>query len=274
MSVQRMEGAARAPRFSLIIPAYNEEAYLPRLLDSVDGARARYGGGGGGEGGGGGRGGADAVEVVVADNMSSDGTARVATERGCRVARVEKRAIAAARNGGARIARGAVFAFGDADARIHPETFNEIERALATGKVVGGATGVRLERWSLGLAVTWLVFLPLVWLTGLDTGVVFCRREDFEAVGGYNEGRLFAEDVEFLFALRRQGKRRRQRLVRLRRAKAIASTRKFDEHGEWHYFTDIFAKGIPALLAGRPAEELARKYWYDVRRGGRKVERE
>jgi glycosyltransferase involved in cell wall biosynthesis len=41
MSVQRMEGAARAPRFSLIIPAYNEEAYLPRLLDSVDGARAR-----------------------------------------------------------------------------------------------------------------------------------------------------------------------------------------------------------------------------------------
>ena len=32
-------------RFSLIVPAYNEEAYLPALLDSLDTARARYAGG-------------------------------------------------------------------------------------------------------------------------------------------------------------------------------------------------------------------------------------
>ena len=34
-----------APHFSLIIPAYNEEAYLPVLLDSVAAARACYTGG-------------------------------------------------------------------------------------------------------------------------------------------------------------------------------------------------------------------------------------
>jgi glycosyltransferase involved in cell wall biosynthesis len=75
-----------APRFSLIVPAHEEERYLPRLLDSVDRARAAY------------RGGPEAVEVVVADNASTDRTAEIARARGCRVARVEKRAIAAARS--------------------------------------------------------------------------------------------------------------------------------------------------------------------------------
>jgi len=48
------------PRISLVIPAYNEEKYLPRLLDSVDAARARFAGRGD-------------VEVIVADNVSTDG---------------------------------------------------------------------------------------------------------------------------------------------------------------------------------------------------------
>jgi len=32
-------------RFSIIIPAYNEEQYLPRLLDSIELARSAYFGG-------------------------------------------------------------------------------------------------------------------------------------------------------------------------------------------------------------------------------------
>ncbi len=100
------------PRFSLVIPAYNEEQYLPRLLDSIDIARDRY------------RQGRDAIEVIVANNASTDRTAEIATARGCSVVFVEKRAIAAARNGGARFARGEILAFIDADSAIHPETFN------------------------------------------------------------------------------------------------------------------------------------------------------
>ena len=69
------------PHISLIIPAYNEAELLPRLLDSVDTARAAYGG---------------TVEVIVADNASTDETAEIALQRGCRVARVEKRSIACA----------------------------------------------------------------------------------------------------------------------------------------------------------------------------------
>lgn len=241
------------PHLSLIVPAYNEQEYLPRLLDTVDVARERY------------QGGPEAIEVVVVDNLSTDRTDEAARARGCRVVRVERRVIAAARNGGARAARGEVLAFVDADSRIHPETFNAIDRALATGRVIGGATGVKLERLSLGIAVTYALMVAFVWITGLDAGVVFCRRDDFAVVGGYNEERLYAEDVEFLVQLRRLGKTRGQKLVRLSSVKAVASTRKFDKHGDWHYMTTIIAKVGPGLVMGRAPGDLERSYWYEDR---------
>lgn len=239
-----------APRFSVVVPAYNEERYLPRLIDSVDAARVAYGRGAG------------AVEVVVADNASTDGTARVAQERGCRVARVEKRVIAAARNGGAGAASGEILCFVDADARIHPRTFSAIDEALASGRVVGGATGVSLERWSAGIAAAYLMLVPLIWVTGIDTGLVFCRREDFEAVGGYDESLRIAEDVAFPFALRRLGRARGQKLVRLRPVKAIASMRKFDEHGDWHYLTLMPRVAAGWLLRRDTGRAFAERYWY------------
>lgn len=241
------------PRFSLVIPARNEEGYLPRLLDSVEVARRRYQRGPG------------AVEVIVADNVSTDRTASIARERGCRVVSVEKRVIGGVRNGGARAARGEFLAFVDADARVHPETFNAIERQLDSGKVVAGASGVRLERLSIGIAATLVLMLPLVWLTGMDTGVTFCRRKDFETIRGYREDILFAEDVQFLLDLRRLGRSQGQRLGRATTAKAIASTRKFDRYGEWHYFA-LMVRGLWGMLRLGSADGLAKEYWYSDRR--------
>lgn len=240
-------------RFSLVVPAYDEERYLPRLLDSVDAARAAYGGG------------PAEVEVVVADNASTDATAAVARARGCRVARVEKRAIAAARNGGAALAAGEVLCFVDADSRIHPATFDRIDAVLQP-HVVAGATGVRPERWSAGFAATWALFIPFVWLTRMDTGVVFCRRADFAAVGGYDERLLFGEDVDFLLRLRWLGRPRGQRLTRMSGAKAIASMRKFDEHGEWHYLTTMPKVGLGWLLRRETGRAFAERYWYRPKR--------
>jgi hypothetical protein len=146
--------------------------------------------------------------------------------------------------------------------RIHPETFDAIDTALARPDVVGGATGVTLERWSAGLALTFAMMLPMVWLTGMDTGVVFCRREDFEATGGYDERRRIAEDVSFLLALRRVGRKRGASLFRPRSVKAVASTRKFDTHGDWHYFTTMLALPWMLLLRRGAAERLIERYWY------------
>lgn len=241
---------APTPRISLVIPAFNEATYLPQLLDSVEAAQAAF------------RGGTDAIEVIVADNASTDATAEIARSRGCRVAPVAKRVIAAARNGGAALARGELIAFCDADMQIHPETFNAIEERMSAGKTVAGATGVAPDRWSLGLALTFAVFMPFVWLSRMDSGVVFCRREDFLAIGGYNELRSYAEDVQFLWDLRRIGKRRGEKLARLRSVKAIASTRKFDTYGDWHYFTQLPILAVKMFTKPDARTEFAEQYWY------------
>jgi len=242
------------PRLSLVIPAYNEERFLPRLLDSVEAAAQRYVHG------------PAAVQVIVANNASTDRTAELARARGCHVVPVAKRSIAAARNAGFAAARGAIVGFVDADMQIHPGTFDAIDKAVASDRIIGGATGCTLDRWSLGLAVTYALFIPMVWLTRFDTGVVFCRRRDFETTGGYDESLRVAEDVAFLFALRRVGRTQGKRLTRLRHVKAVASTRKFDEYGDWHYLTTIPRLAI-GLVVRRPAllEEIER-YWYEPRR--------
>lgn len=234
---------------SLVIPAHNETELLPRLLDTVDEACGRFVGG------------RDAIEVIVADNASTDGTGELATARGCVVVPVARRLIAAARNGGAQAAKGDILCFVDADMRIHPDTFNGVAAALDGGDIVAGATGVRMERWSLGIALTYATVVPLVILTGMDTGVVFCRRADFESIGGYDERRQFAEDVAFLWAMRRLGKPRGQRLIRLTDYKAITSMRKFDQYGDWHYFTKVLPLLVLAFL-WPPAGRKLSHYWY------------
>ena len=251
-----------ASRFSMVIPAFNEENYLTRLLDTVDRARERYVGA------------PDSIEVIVADNGSTDATARIAADRGCFVVSVEKRVIGAARNGGARVARGEILAFVDADTQIHPETFNEIDRVLGNARMIGGATGVRFERSSIGINLTFAMLVVvgnLVRLsigegptTNIDTGVVFCRRRDFEEVGGYSEELLFAEDARFLFDLRRLARRRRQHFANGMNARAIFSTRKFDRYGDWHYFP-LSLRIIWSTLQRDTLSAWARRYWYEER---------
>ncbi|HYT50326.1 MAG TPA: glycosyltransferase [Pyrinomonadaceae bacterium] len=238
-------------RFSVIIPAYNEEQYLPRLLESIEVARANYSGG------------PDQVEVIVADNDSTDATAEVAALHGARVVTVAKRRIAAARNGGARVARGEILCFIDADSAIHPQTFDEVDRAMKTGRYVWGVTGATMERKSLALFVTYWMFMPMVLVTGLDMGFSFCRREDFEAVGGYDESRLYAEDVLLPLALRRLGRTKGQRITRLPQVKALGCTRKFDQFGDWHYFWMLGHAFKSLLTRNWHDEELAERYWYN-----------
>ena len=241
------------PRISLIIPARNEGHLLPRLLDTVEVARNTY------------LRGPDAIEVIVADNVSTDNTVSIALARECRIASVEKRVIAAVRNGGAALAKAPILAFVDADARIHPETFNAIDDAMSSGRYVAGSSGVELERMSLGLAVTYAVLVGFVWLTGMDTGVTFYRKDAFKEIGGYRESMLFAEDIRILFDHRRWGRRHGMRLTRTRHAKAVFSMRKFDEYGDWHYVTRMMTLPFRWLVLRRSAERLIRQYWYDVR---------
>lgn len=244
------------PPLSLVIPAWNEAARLPALLQSVAVAEARWRER---------RGPSARVECIVADNASTDATAAVADAAGCRVVTVPERVIAAARNAGAAAATGEWLAFVDADSRVHPEVFVAIDAALNDPRVLGGASGVTLERWSAGIALTYACLLPMVWLTGIDTGVVFCRRADFEAVGGFDTRLRAAEDLDFWRRWRRLGRQRGQHSVRLRGVQTITSTRKFDQHGDWHWFWQMPTIAVTLLLGLPGAARRIQRYWYEGR---------
>ena len=248
---------------SVIIPAYNEERSLPRLLSDIAAAKTRY------------RRGADAIEVIVADNGSSDNTTTIAAAWGARVVTVTLRRIGAVRNGGAAASVGDILAFVDADTRIHPETFNAADDFFANDSKVVGATGILPERRSLGIDTTWLMLAVTTALLGYGiprtkyqsapTGVVCCRRADWAAVGGYSERLLFAEDARFLLDLKQLGRSRGQRAGWLKDVPAIFSARKFDEHGDWHYLF-LPLRFIGGLLWFPSLRAWAERYWYGEQR--------
>ncbi len=250
-------------RISLVIPAWNEAEFLPLLLDSVEVAWQRFVLG------------PDMVEVIVVDNGSTDGTRALAQERGCAVTAVAQRCIAAARNGGAGVAHGEILAFADADFRLHPETFNTIHGLMSTGRYVGGGTGLTMERWSPGIRATWLAVVPLLHALGLEGGVWFCRRDDFETVGGYDIALQAGEDLRLLRALRRHGRRSRprrrlaaQRTARelgLAEAVAIHSARKFDQHGDWHFLSLLPRLLFWAIVSRPRADAGVEQYFYSGR---------
>ena len=180
--------------------------------------------------------------------------------------REDRRVIAAVRNTGARYARGHVFVFVDADNIMHPDTFNAIDKSLSSGKVIAGASGVKMQRMSLAIAITYALMVPLIWLTRMDTGVVFCRRDDFEAIGGYNEDLLFAEDVRLLWDLMRLGWKQGRKLTRIRSVKATYSTRKFDKHGDWHWLGLVLRLAFGLVFSKSFMNNFARKYWYGNQR--------
>lgn len=252
---------------SVVVPAFNEARYLPRLLATLGEATRRY------------RRGTERVEVVVADNGSTDDTVAVAQSAGCAVVTVEPRVIAAVRNAGARTARGRVLAFVDADTQLHPETLNAVADYFADDADPAGVlavTGVVPERRATGIDATWVAFGPVAVLLGfgvptslsrcVPTGMVCCRRDDWLAVGGYDERLRFAEDVAFLVALKRLGRRRGQTVGWLRDVPAVFSTRKFDEHGDWHYAT-MPARLIAGLVWPRGLRRWVERYWYGQQRG-------
>ena len=188
---------------------------------------------------------------------------------------VEQRRIAVARNRGAAVARGEIMAFADADFRLHPHTFNWIDAVMADGHYIGGATGLTMERWSLGIRVTWYLVMPPLWLLSMDGGVWFCRRSDFIETGGFDESRPMGEDVVFLGRLKRLAAKRRprQRLATrfttgtlgLAPALVTNSSRKWDRHGDWHMIGDVLRASLYLLFARHKIDEYARRYWYEDR---------
>lgn len=234
-------------KFSVIIPAHNEELFLQGAVDSVKKAAKPFPG---------------EVELVVSLNRCSDGTEKVARDNGAVIAREERKNLAAVRNAGAKAARGEILLTLDADSRMSPGTFSEIASRLSSGKYIGGGALIFPDRWSLGLVATAFFLAPFIFRLdwNISAGLFWCRREDFWNIGGFNENLVSVEDLDFARRLKAYGKSRGKKYGTLWRNGITTSCRKMDRFGDWFFIRHPSAAF--RLLTGRDRAE-ADRYYYD-----------
>jgi glycosyltransferase involved in cell wall biosynthesis len=122
---------AALPPVTVIVPVFNGESTLPALLAALDAQTYPR----------------DRMQVLVADDASTDGTAQLLAAHAPRVqaVRLERNAGSyAARNAALAQARGAIVAFTDADCRPKPDWLLRGVRALQRqgGGLVAGAVAI------------------------------------------------------------------------------------------------------------------------------------
>jgi dolichyl-phosphate beta-glucosyltransferase len=144
------------PRWSVVIPAYNEALRLPPFLDTVV---AHFEGRG------------EPYEVVVVDDGSRDGTAQVIEARRYASVRIIRREINGGKGTAVRTgmlgARGAYRLFADADGATPIEELKRLEAPLVAGADVafgsralrdpGVSVVARRHRMLAGRVFNWLV---------------------------------------------------------------------------------------------------------------------
>ena len=137
--------------------------------------------------------------------------------------------------------------------------FIEILDKLNSG-AIGGGVLIKPERYSLGILLTMLCLLPIALWYRISGGLFFCRRSDFEAIGGFDESLSSVEDIDFAKRLSRLGKAQGKPFVVLFRASITSSCRKFDQFGDWYFLRN--PRLFLSLLKGKD-QEGANRVWYD-----------
>jgi len=229
---------------SFIIPAYNEEAMIGATIDALHKAGCDCG---------------QSYEIIVADDASTDRTEEVARHHNAAVVNVNKRQIAAVRNAGAAAATGDVLIFVDADTIVPPRTVELAMQAIGKGAVGGGAM-VRFEDdASLATRAITRCLMEMFRLLRSAAGCfIFCRRNDFHAIGGFDERYFASEEVWISRALRKRGK-----FVMVRHP-VTTSGRKIRMHGLGGLLWQMLRVTVRGFKGVQRREGL--ELWYDGRR--------
>ncbi len=249
----------QSPVYAIIIPAYNEAQELPATLVAVRRAMA----------------GQDLPgECIVVDNHSSDDTSAVAKAGGAdRVVYEPVNQIARARNAGAAVTTANYLVFVDADTRIEAALLSRALELLQSKACVGGGAEVRFEdtpglvgRFAIGL------WKRISLLTRTAAGsFFFCRRDAFQAVGGFDEKLYAAEEVLLSRHLRKCGRKRGQAFVIITDPPVTTSARKL----RWYSNAQligwiVFMMLMPFAVRSR---RLCR-FWYQRPGSGNRQDRQ
>ena len=228
---------------SFIIPAYNEERLLGRTLEAIQEAAK----------------GIDGVyELIVVDDNSSDNTGKIADDLGATVVKVNHRQISATRNAGARAANGSLFVFVDADTVISTAILQSTMTAI-DNKAIAGSAGIRFDGYvpMYGRVIEWLLYR--IYRLGKVVGgsYLFCTREAFERVGGFDETVYGGEEVILSRSLKKLGG------FVLLKQRVLTSGRRLRIYSFWEIMRIIACLGTSG---GRIEDRDTGWFWYDGKR--------
>ena len=244
-------------RLSIVIPTKNEANYIDRTLAQFVDWLDRY-----------------ALEIIVSDANSTDGTAEIvrgyATRYGSRYFRLVqaegKQNIAIGRNLGAAAATGDILFHMDADVYIPKKQrfFEDVFRTFEKPEVVAATVPLRIYPEETRLSDRFYhVFMNMVIRLSFWAGVYLAkgecqlvRRRVFELIDGYNEKIVAGEDCNLFFRLSKEG-----HIAYLWRLRVQHSPRRFRQYGylgiSWIYLRE----GLSLLFLRRSYA----KEWTPVR---------
>ena len=179
---------------SIIIPAKNEEKYLPLCLDSIQ--RLDYP--------------KEAMEVIVVDNGSTDRTREIAQLFGATLLRDDTKHVSGLRNFGAKSAKGEILAFLDADCMVEADWLRAAARYFDENDVVAWGAPPGIPENATWVQSSWylirkkkMVIQEVDWLESMN---LFVEKVIFLKAGGFNENLITCEDVDFSYRLASHGK--------------------------------------------------------------------
>lgn len=197
---------------SVVIPTYNEEEYLPRLLASLRDQAFRD------------------FEVIVADSHSIDHTRDIAAKFGARV--VDGGRPGVGRNRGAAVARGDAILFLDADVVLPDSGFLQTTLAEFRERGLGIAT-CRVDPMSARPVDRIFHGIYNAFMTATARFVphapgfcIFVRKTVHDAISGFDEAITLAEDHDYAARAGKTG-----RFGVLKSYKVPVSVRRFDRDG-------------------------------------------
>ncbi|HPN84560.1 MAG TPA: glycosyltransferase [Victivallales bacterium] len=236
--------------FSIVIPAYNEEDLLPETLKSLKTIlgelSAKFAG-----------------EIIVVDNNSTDKTGEIARAFGAKLVFERENCIARARNAGAAAAEGLYIIFIDADTLAPTELIEKAILSMASGEVCGGGCIVGFEEGEVDntakiLAELWNRLIVRIYPVAAGS-FVFCLKEAWKAVGGFDERYYASEEIHFSTALRRWGRSKGLKF-KIIPMKVKSSSRKFKTYSKWQ----IFQRIMPLILfPWRLRNRKSCSIWYE-----------
>lgn len=205
--------------YSIIVPAYNEEALLENTLSHLKAAMASVSLNG---------------EIIVTDNNSTDRTAEIAKRSGASVIFEPINQISRARNTGARQAQGRYLVFVDADTIVLPALLRTALENLEFGRCCGGGATIQADApIPLGAKLVLEYWNTVSRLFRLAAGCfIYCRRDDFEACGGFSENVYATEEIWFSRNIKRIGKKHQRKFYIIAEPRVITSDRKLVWHSQ------------------------------------------